>query len=175
METTIINRTDAQGRTIQINIADGLTYFYTSINGAARTDGPETYYSKRYSTQVYQMAQTKVQLTKDEYDLLIAAREASRNAIQSPVAVATSHVTPAQMVATATARTNAARDILAPSVPSITPAKSRTMAARYAGTCKRSGTRYAKGAMIEETRYGWALVGTELDLGYQMDRDDSEF
>ena len=53
--------------------------------------------------------------------------------------------------------------------------KPRGIAAKYAGTCKRSGRRYGKGARIEQTAYGWALVGTDVDLTYQMDRADSKF
>ena len=49
----------------------------------------------------------------------------------------------------------------------------RGIAAKYAGTCAKSGQRYGKGARIEHTQFGWALVGAELDVSYNMDREDS--
>jgi len=45
--------------------------------------------------------------------------------------------------------------------------------ARFSGTCAKSGARYGKGARIESTMYGWALVGAELDINYNMSREDS--
>ena len=51
----------------------------------------------------------------------------------------------------------------------------RGVRARYAGRCGRTGRRYAAGTLIEQTRYGWAIVGTDIDLAYQMDRPDSAF
>ena len=45
--------------------------------------------------------------------------------------------------------------------------------AKFAGTCAKSGIRYQKGARIERTEYGWALVGAELDVHYNMSREDS--
>lgn len=59
--------------------------------------------------------------------------------------------------------------------PVATTPAGRGIRARFAGICKRSGQRYGKGALIEQTRYGWALVGTDVDLGYQMERADSAF
>lgn len=52
---------------------------------------------------------------------------------------------------------------------------SRGIRARYAGRCGRTGRRYLAGTLIEQTRYGWAIVGTDVDLGYQMERADSAF
>lgn len=51
----------------------------------------------------------------------------------------------------------------------------RQVKAKYAGRCGRTGRRYPAGTMIEQTRYGWAIVGTDVDLSYQMDREDSAF
>lgn len=51
----------------------------------------------------------------------------------------------------------------------------RGIAAKFPGTCKTSGRRYGKGARIEQTCYGWSLVDATVDLGYQMDREDSAF
>ncbi len=45
--------------------------------------------------------------------------------------------------------------------------------AMFAGTCAKSGHRFRKGARIESTMYGWALVGAELDIMYNMTREDS--
>lgn len=50
---------------------------------------------------------------------------------------------------------------------------SRGIPARYAGTCAKSGQRYNRGAMIERTMFGWALVGAKLNVSYNMDREDS--
>lgn len=49
----------------------------------------------------------------------------------------------------------------------------RGIAAKFAGTCTMSGERYGKGARIERTQFGWALVGADLDVTYNMGREDS--
>lgn len=49
----------------------------------------------------------------------------------------------------------------------------RGIKARFGGTCAKSGVRYGKGARIESTMYGWALVSAELDISYNMSREDS--
>lgn len=47
------------------------------------------------------------------------------------------------------------------------------ISAKYAGTCAKTGIRYSKGARIQHTEFGWALVGTTLDTNYNMSREDS--
>lgn len=138
--------TDITGNEIDVEF-EGTVMYVKVAGGCFRLDVLETYHSARLGRQVYQTKNLKLQIDGPTYDLLIATRDANRQPVTTTTLTA----------------------------PTAKPVTSSPIAAKFAGTCKRSGNRYAKGAMIEQTTYGWAMVGTELNLSYQMDRADSIF
>ncbi|MGI8403716.1 MAG: hypothetical protein ACR2OE_02910 [Thermomicrobiales bacterium] len=138
--------TDIKGNEIEVEF-EGAVMYVKVTGGCFRLDALETYHSAKLGQQVYQTKNLKIQMDAATYQILVATREANRQP------VATTPIT----------------------TPVAKPVTSGPVAAKFAGTCKRSGRRYAKGAMIEQTAYGWALIGTQLNLSYQMDRADSIF